>query len=205
MSGLTVSQKNMSDDENNPFFFYAGYRFEANIGRQGAYHHWFGDTGNFKILNPPKKGSIHQLLELDLNDPTLSPIKKTLEKLPLYYSFQFEEGLLEYTVNSNGAIEITKLDIESFDLEWPYEGYPNSFGKKPISLTAPKESTLEDFQEDVWQWIDPEEKEKFIAVVPPSSLYGVNLWEEDSNFDHIHVKFFFNPETNSVRVYNECD
>jgi hypothetical protein len=194
-----------NDHPNKPFFYYAQTSFEGQVGQKGNFDHWFGHTGTFKIVNPPSKGKLHQVLELDLKDPAFSFIKCGLDKLPLLYCFQFEDGCLEYDILPDRKIRITKLDEDSYDREWPYEGYPKRFKKIPLKISDPNETTIEEFRTKVWQGITPEESAKFIAVVPPSSLYNFNLWEEDSNFDHIHVKFFFDPNTNSVKVSNACD
>lgn len=196
----------MSKDENQPFFYFRGTRTEARVEEAGTYAHWFGNTNSFSIKNPPKTGAVHQLLDLDLRDPALGLAECGLARLPLYYGFQFEgDDALEYIFGEQGEIEILILNEASYCASWPYAGYPKSFPKKPFTLTKPVATTLDQFEQNVRQGIDPREADKFIAVVPPSSLYGVHLWEEDSDYDHIHVKFFFNPNRRHVRVYNECD
>ncbi len=195
----------MPDNMNHPFFFHANKRFEALVGRSGPFEHWFGDSGLSKIVNPPKIGAVQQLLDLDLSDPRLGIANPSIRRLPLFYGFQFEDGFMEYEVLGDCSIRILKLDESSFYNTWPYANYPANFPKLPLDITDPESSTIETFQQDVWQWIDPKESGKFIAIVPPSSLYGVHLWQEDSDFDDVHVKFFFDPVTNHVRIYNECD
>ncbi len=203
--GRKQSTIRMSENENQPFFYYGGFRTEARMGEISHYSHWFGDVLPYSITNAPSQGGLHQVLNLDLSDPALRLEGCGLARLPLIYGFQFQYGELEYVILENGNIEIIELDEEGFDSSWPYAGYPSVFPKQSFRLIEPIQSSFDEFQKDVWQWLDPQESEKFVAIVPPSALYPVRLWEEESDFDHIHVKFFFDVKNRHVRVYNECD
>jgi hypothetical protein len=75
----------------------------------------------------------------------------------------------------------------------------------PFILTEPTECDLATFERRVWQHIDRRFAEHFIAIIPPSDAYDVNLWEEEGNCDHIHIKCFVDPATNRAVIYNECD
>ena len=177
----------------HPYFFYHNRRFDGQIGQRGKYDHFFGHGGTVRIQNPPSKGSLHELINLDLRDPNLQLHIEGLTRLPLLYCFQFEDGLLEYDLLPDNQIKLTKLKEKSFDAKWPYPDYPTQFPKLPFRTSDPTASTLDDFAKDVWQGVPPSEKDKFICVVPPSNLYNVHLWEDDSNFDHISIKFFVDP------------
>lgn len=190
---------------NQPFFFFQNRRFEVQIGMVSQFAHFFGHAENLTIQKRPLKGSLHQLVNLDLRDPELGVKIAGLTRLPLLYCFQFETGLLEYDILANDQIRITHLDEEGFGEEWPYENYPEYFPKQPFAIGNQADSSLEAFGRDVWQGVEGKEKDKFICIVPPSPLYQVHLWDEDSDFDHIHVKFFVDASTRHVTVYNECD
>ena len=190
----------------NPFFFYRGRRFEAVIGARNEFQHAFGAVGGFTVHGQPKgKRGLHQLLTLDTRDPALAGIFSGVPLLPLFYGFHYESGLVEYQVTDATTVNITKLDETSYDVLWPYEGYPAAFPVHPFTLTQPTQCDLDTFERAVWQHIDRRFADQFIAIVPPSDAYEVNLWHDASNFDDIHVKCFVDPATKRAVIYNECD
>lgn len=193
-------------DIHNPFFYFRGQRFEAVIGTSGEYDHWFGSAGDFKVNGQPKgKRGIHQLMTLDLRDPIISNIFSGIDRLPLFYGFHYESGHLEYAIADSRSITITDLDESSYSIDWPYPEYPAEFPVIPFTLTSPSRCSLETFEEDVWQHVDRRFADHFIAIIPPSDAYGVNLWDKKSNCDFVHVKCFIDPSSNHAVVYNECD
>lgn len=187
-----------------PFFFYRNRRFRAQIGKTGPFTHRFGHAFDLHIHGALRVGQVHQLLSLDLADPILALELAGLSRLPLVYGFQFEEGALEYDLINDNEIRVKSLDEESFCENWPYPHYPSKFTALPFSLGPAEDCTLTKFAEEVWQGIPEDDHDKFICIVPPSSRYGVHLWEE-SDFDHIHIKFFVDLTKKHVKVYNECD
>jgi hypothetical protein len=193
----------------NPFFFWRGYRFEAVVGKQSKYHHSFGAVGGFKVLGqPPGKRGLHQILTLDLRDPALAALGAVLQgisRLPIFYGFYYESGTVEYVLTKDGVISISELDKTTYDIHWPYDDYPASFPVQPITLTSPVPCDLATFAREVWQGIKPRFSDHFIAIIPPSDAYGVNLWHPENNCDFIHVKSFFDPISRQTVVYNECD
>ena len=188
-----------------PFFFYGSRRFGAEIGKSGEFEHFVGHSDELVIQRRPAKGTLHQLVNLDLRDPRLGLSVPGLSRLPLVYSFQFESGRVEYDVLADNQIRVTHLNEETFQADFLYADYPRTFPKTGCSLTKPEVSTLESFAADVWQGIRESEKDKFICVVPPSPLFDVHLWRPDDHGDDIHVKFFFDPLSRHVAAYNECD
>ena len=190
----------------NPFFFYRGRRFEAVIGTRGKYQHSFGAVGGFAVHGQPQdQRGLHQLLTLDTSDPVLAGIFSGLPLLPLFYGFHYESGGVEYRLTDATTIAITKLDATSYDEHWPYAGYPATFPVQPFTLTEPKRCSLKTFGRDVWQDVERRFANHFIAIIPSSDAYHVNLWHDDNNFDDIHIKCFVDPATRQVVVYNECD
>lgn len=193
-------------DIHNPFFFYRGRRFEAVIGTSDDYRHAFGNVGGFTVRGvPPGKRGPHQLLTLDTRDPVLAGIFPDLPLLPLFYSFHYEDGTVKYELTDPTTISITELSDQDYDVNWPYTGYPEVFPVQSFTLTEPTECDLESFEKEVWQGIDRRWAEHFIAIIPPSDTYGVNLWDKNSNCDFVHVKCFIEPGTGRAVIYNECD
>jgi hypothetical protein len=189
----------------NPFFFFRGRRFEAVIGTRNEYRHAFGAVGGFRVNGQPKrKRGLHQLLTLDTRDPVLAGIFSDLPLLPIFYGFHYESGIVEYQITDASTVSITQLDESSYDVDWPYEGYPAAFPVHPFTLTQPTECDLATFERDVSQHVHRRWADHFIAIIPPSDAYGVNLWHEDNNFDHIHVKCFVDPATRRAVIENEC-
>jgi hypothetical protein len=112
----------------NPFFFYRGRQFEAVIGRRNEYQHAFGAVGGFTVRGRPEgQRGLHQLLTLDTRDPALAGIFSGLPRLPLFYGFHYEEGLVEYQITDPSTISITELDATSYEVHWPYPDYPAAF------------------------------------------------------------------------------
>jgi len=189
----------------NPFFYHRGRRFEAIIGKTGKYHHIFGATGGFQIESAGNiKPLLHQLLTLDTTDPILAGILPNLPRLPIFYGFHYESGRLEYDLPSPDTIRITELKPK-YNLNWPYENYPESFPSQPFTITEPEPCELATFKAEVWQGIDDKYADHFVAIIPPSDSYQVDLWRPGRNLDDIHLKFFFNPQTQHAVIYNECD
>jgi len=194
----------MAKDAHQPFFYADGHRVEARVGRVGEFEHWFGDSGLCRVKNPPEPAPVQQLLDLDLRDPRLGLTHSSLMRLPLYFPFQYEQGFMKYYVDPSGAIEITGLDIGSYDEEWPYENYPERFEKLSVDMTTPQQMSLNEFSKDVWQGVRTiDASGKFVAIVPPSSLYHACLWDEEHNMDHISIKFYFEPASRTVQVHCE--
>lgn len=188
-----------------PFFFFGNHRFSAEIGKSGEFDHFVGHSDELAIQRRPAKGTLHQLVSLDLRDPKLGLAVAGLSRLPLLYGFQFESGRLEYDVLADNQIRITHLDEDSFQDDWPYPDYPTTFPKIDFSLTNPEQSSLESFAGDVWQGIRESDRDKFICIVPPSPLFNAHLWRPEDHGDDIHVKIFFDPLKRQVVAYNECD
>lgn len=196
----------MKPEIHNPFFFYRGHRFEGVVGIRNEFQHTFGASGGFTVNGQPVgKRGLHQLLTLDTGDPVLTGIFSDIPRLPLFYGFHYESGLVEYRLTDTSTIAITSLDESSYDVQWPYEGYPETFPVHSLTLTPPTPCDLATFERDVWQGIDRHFADCFIAIIPPSDAYGVNLWRPRNNLDSIHVKCFVNPTSKEVVIYNECD
>ena len=143
-------------------------------------------------------------MTLDLRDPVLGLNLTGIQLLPLIYGFHFQWGPFEYEVLDTNHIRITELDASSFDKDWPYKNYPAQFSKIPMRLSDFQQSSLEEFEKNVWQGIDPKEADKFICIVPPSARYGVHLWQKDNDRDFISIKFFVDAARRKVTVSNEC-
>ena len=188
-----------------PFFFSQDHRFNAEIGKAEEFDHFVGHSDDLTIQRRLQKGTLHQLVNLDLRDPKLGLTVAGLSRLPILYGFQFESGRLEYDVLADNQIRVTHLDEDSFQDDWPYPGYPRLFPKISFSLTNPEESSLESFAENVWQGIRASERDKFICIVPPSPLFEAHLWRPEDHDDDVHVKVFFDPSNRHVVAYNECD
>ena len=200
----------MSTEIHNPFFYFQGRRFEAIVGNRGPYGHFFGGETAVTIENQPEDfRGIHRVLTLDLHDPILSPIFPGLERLILFHGFEYDPADCEYFMEDSNRIKISKFDAKYYSANWPYVNYPVFFPSVPFVLTEPTACTLGEFSKRVWQGVKQRFENEFVAIVPPSDAYGVNLWHDKSawnpNFDHIHVKFFVNPLTRRVETYNECD
>jgi hypothetical protein len=190
-----------------PFFFFRNRRFAARIGHVGEFDHFFGHSEDLILQKEPAVGYLHQLITLDLRDPSVGLQIEGLNFLPLLYGFQFDGCQLEYSLVSDNAISILKLDENRFDKSWPYSDYPARFPKIPFSLNSIEDCTLEEFEQDLWQGVSRTvHKDKFICVVPPNpSLYKVNLWEKEREYEYVNVKFFVDPLKRHVFVENETD
>jgi hypothetical protein len=188
-----------------PFFFFQNRRFEAELGKTGEFDHFFGHSHNLTVQRSPPRGKLHQVVNLDLRDPALGMTIPGLTRLPLLYCFCFETGLVEYDLLADDQVRITRLDEGSFSDDCPYADYPNHFPKHSIIIGGFQECPLDKFGADVWQGIPSGEEKNFICIVPPSPLYGVHLWDEDSDCDWVHVKFFVDLKSRHVTAYNECD
>ncbi len=188
-----------------PFFYFQGRRFEALLGTRGPYAHAFGGPMRLRCVHKLRQTPIlHMVLTLDLRDPRLGLSECALSTLPLVFPFRYDNGAITYSVGKAGEIRIVALEGSYAD-DWPYPNYPPRFPRLRFDLTEPIAATREDFEQDMVQGLRKDQREHFVAVVPPNEAYGFGLWRPDDHYGDIHVVFLLDAKKGTVEAYNCCD
>jgi hypothetical protein len=102
------------------------------VGRS-KFDHAFG--GMFGVLDP-KVGNapLHLLFDLDLRDPSLAFLGLEASRLPLLFPLTADCGDIAYRVKRNGAVELFGTKKLKRAKDWPYQNYPESFERVPVSV-----------------------------------------------------------------------
>ena len=119
------------------YFNHNGKRhFRSQDGAESKFHHRFGGTANCYGIKFTNSDTPFQIVyALDLADPELET-DVPCDVLPLIYGFNYASNGEEfvYSINENREIEILVPDTLQYNLDFPYDDYPSSFGTKPTSF-----------------------------------------------------------------------
>lgn len=165
--------------------------------------HIFGG-GIPKITNQPPNSRLQTLLNISTSACDLFN-HLDINNLPLIFPFQHDGGAIQYTVQSDSEIKINSLDPAEFAVDWPYEHYPECFGKKYFCNSDSFDITESNFEKILPQGLWKEDANEMVVVVPPSTEYGVSLWGEMGDDEGVMCVFYINPKTKAVRATNQCD
>ncbi len=139
-----------------------GYRVIAGGG--GSQDHWQGGPSQHEgAICPICKKALLLFWDIDCNDSRFRAETREmfgdLERLPLYYCCRRPEPTI-YQVVSRDQIQTIRPDLVSEE-ESPFEGYPNEFDRKPVSLEpVPRDvaNLLVIANEYDFSWLDAEER-----------------------------------------------
>ena len=147
---------------------------------------------------------LHRVLTLDLTDPILRLHIDGLSRLPLVYGFVYDGCRLKYRVTADDAIELLEMNRQARAADWPYADYPEAFAARPFTLKNDGEIEPAQVSERTWQGINEiDPSTGIVAIVPPSSQYGVSLWG-DGDDELVQVVFEIDPASRTVTAYNQC-
>lgn len=107
----------LSSVETNNFQHYAGGIFDLTISGQFPNGTWF-----------------YRLINLDLCDPVLSPLKSPLAELPIIHTWDISNGRFKYFVLKNGVVEVPDQMFQQREIDFPYPHYPQAFPRTSLML-----------------------------------------------------------------------
>ena len=124
--------------------------------------------------------------------------------LPLLYGFTYDGCLLDYQVASDADVRILELSPRLPSRDWPYKGYPDHFGTRPVAFGERKRISRKMVTRLTWQGLDDEAADQLVVVVRPSDSLGVSFWGASGDAEEVEVVFCVSPETGRVSASNQC-
>ncbi|MDX1680899.1 MAG: hypothetical protein R3242_09230, partial [Akkermansiaceae bacterium] len=156
-------------------------------------------------LKKPKDAVIHSVATIDTES---SPIFEGFDHpfVHLLYAFRHDaSGMsdMQYAHRKKG-VKITKLREKHPDPYWPYEEFPDILPKLPLECFENIEVDDDAIEMLLSQYVGHEDPDKIIAVVPPSSAYGVSLWGDMGDDEGVQCIFEISIKSGKVKTYNIC-
>jgi hypothetical protein len=100
--------------------------------------HWFGgNTEHEGAICPGCRNSLLLLANIDCTKlRTLEKAKlfQGIDRLPLFYCWRCEGAIISYSIIDSKHIKVLKHYGEKASSDYPYDNYPKSFDRQPISL-----------------------------------------------------------------------
>jgi hypothetical protein len=100
--------------------------------------HWFGGKAYHEGAYCPKcKHPLLLLADIDctkLRTVETAKLFQNAERLPLYYCWRCEGAEISYTIIDSERIQVLKYDGAYSHSDFPYNDYPLSFPRRPVSL-----------------------------------------------------------------------
>ncbi len=148
---------------------------------------------------------IHHLMTLDLSSLDIDSNQSKSSKIPFLYGFIYDSCQMKYQIADREISKITHYQPIQKYADFPYSGYPSTFPVSQITLSNITHLTKE-LMEDIFLESKkmPELTNKFLAVVPPNPKYGVSLWGEEGDAEHVQVVFLVDLINNTITVENQC-
>lgn len=174
--------------------------------RSRAGLHKFGGPLALDVLSGATRApTLHRVLTLDLTDPLLGFSIDGVGELPLVYGFVHDGCRLRYRIVADGQIELLEAPAGAPASDWPYANYPAAFSEKRFSLIDDGAIEPDQVEELTWQGIEKLDlAEGVVALVPPSTSYGLSLWGEDGDDELVQVVFGIDPNQRIITAYNQC-
>jgi hypothetical protein len=176
----------------------------ADFGAKTGAHRFGGPLALDVRGNGGKSPTLHRVLTLSMSDPLLGFSINGVSELPLAYGFVHDGCRLKYRVISDGQIELLEAPSAKPSADWPYAKYPSAFPEKRFELRDEGEIEPDQVNELTWQGVEEvDPAEGVVAIVPPSTTYGVSLWG-DGDDELVQVVFEIDPKAGTVTAYNQC-
>jgi|WetSurMetagenome_2_1015567.scaffolds.fasta_scaffold138512_1 hypothetical protein len=133
---------------------------------KGETGHWFGGEPYHSGARCPKcKSALLLLADIDcrkVRKMEKAKLFHSLDRLPLYYCWHCEGAELSYAIIDSNRIKILKHEGNKAPSDFPYENYPASFPRRPVSLIPIDYSfakLLALYQEVDSDWLSREDQE----------------------------------------------
>lgn len=185
-----------------PLIYFKGRLLILEATEYAESHSFFGGDLPF-ISDVPISAKIHSLFTLKRD--TLDVFDGIpFACLNLVYPFMHDGGSIKYQIRHDGEIVIDAVIPEVAVDDWPYEGYPSSFGKICFKPEQILQIEFDEFKNALPQGLSDEDKDNIIAIIPPNDEYAVSLWGEDGDAENVVCVFSISPQTGYVYANNQC-
>jgi hypothetical protein len=176
----------------------------ADFGAKAGPHRFGGPLALDVRGAGGKVPTLHRVLTLALSDPLIGFEIRGVAELPLVYGFVHDGCRLKYRVISDGKIEMLEAPTAPPSVDWPYPKYPAVLPEKRFGLRDDGEIEPDQVNELTWQGVEEiDPAEGVVAIVPPSTKYGMSLWG-DGDDELVQVVFEIDAKTGTVAAYNQC-
>ncbi|MEY4529402.1 MAG: hypothetical protein RLZZ156_123 [Deinococcota bacterium] len=148
---------------------------------------------------------IHHLMMLDLSSLGMDLSQSKLSITPFLYGFIYDSCQMKYQIGNKEIPKVTHFQPIQKYANFPYSDYPSTFPVSQITLSKTINLT-EELIEDIF--LDrkemPELTNQILVVVPPNPKYGVSLWGDEGDAEHVQVVFLVDLINNTITVENQC-
>jgi hypothetical protein len=118
------------------YYIKQGYALAATDGNETG--HWFGgEICSDGACCPGCRNHLLLLADIDCKQLRALETAKLFQKydrLPLYFCWRCDAAVISYSIIDSKQIKVLRYEGEKGDSDFPYNDYPISFPRRPISL-----------------------------------------------------------------------